>query len=160
MCFTPLFYDNNNISLRTHGPYHRHKSTKSGQLYISAHYRNGICTWPISGGPKLFILTTSVSSFARAQKMDDDTVAHHTTGASTCPALRRARHFPSTSYIFMLGVHTVSTYFYYTKAILMRRKLRNNSRTTTACGLHHTGVLNNWRKMKICKKHQIFEAIE
>jgi len=30
----------------------------------------------------------------------------------------------------MLGVYTVSTYFCYTKAILMRRKLRNNSRTT------------------------------
>jgi len=44
------------------------------------------------------------------------------------------------------------------KAILVRRKLRNNSQTTTAFVLH-TGVLNNWRKMKIYKKHQIFEAI-
>jgi len=32
----------------------------------------------------------------------------------------------------VLGVYTVSTYLCYTKAILMRRKLRNNSRTTTA----------------------------
>jgi len=55
-------------------------------------------------------------------------------------------------------VHSVHI-FYYTKAILVRRKLRNNSRTTTAFVLH-TGVLNNWRKMKICKKHQTFEAIE
>jgi len=77
---------------------------------------------------------------------------HHTTGVSTCPTLRGAKHFPSTSYFFMLGVYTVSTYFYHTKAILMRRKHWNNSRTTTAFGLHHTGALNNWGKMKICKK--------
>jgi len=70
------------------------------------------------------------------------TVAHHTTGVSTCPTLRGAKYFPSTSYFFMLGVYTVSTYFYYTKAIQMRRKHRNNSRTTTAFGLH-TGALNN-----------------
>ena len=39
------------------------------------------------------------------------TLGHRTTGVSTCPALRGARHFPSTSYFFMLGVYTVSTYF-------------------------------------------------
>ena len=50
----------------------------------------------------------------------------------------------------MLGVYTVSTYFCYTKAILVRRKLRNNSWTTIAFVLH-TGVLNNWGKMKIVK---------
>ena len=61
---------------------------------------------------------------------------------------------------FNACVYTVSTYFYYTKAKLMRRKYRDNSRTTTAFGLHHTGALNNWGKMKICKKHQTFEAIE
>ena len=70
-------------------------------------------------------------------------VGHYTTGVSTCPTLRGAEHFPSTSYFFMLGVYTVSTYFYYTKAKLMRRKYRNNSRTTTAFGHHHTGALNN-----------------
>jgi len=76
--------------------------------------------------------------------MDNHTVAHHTSGVSTCPTLRGAKNFPSTSYFFlMLGVYTVSTYFYYTKAILMRRKLRNNSPTTTAFGLHHTRGLNN-----------------
>jgi len=70
------------------------------------------------------------------------TVTHHTTGVSTCPTLRGAKHFPSTSYFFlMLGVYTVSTFFYYTKAILMGRKHRNNSGTTTAVGLHDTGVL-------------------
>jgi len=69
-------------------------------------------------------------------------VEHYTTGVSTCPTLRGAKHIPSTSYFFMLGVYTVSTYFYNIKAILMRRKLRNNSRTTTAFVLH-TGVLNN-----------------
>jgi len=93
-------------------------------------------------GAKQFTLTTAVSSFARAQKMDNHTVGHYTTGVSTLPTLRRAKHFPSTSYFFMLGEYTVSTYFCYTKAILMRRKLRNNSRTTTAFGLH-AGVLNN-----------------
>ena len=73
-----LFYNNNNdILLRTHGPYHRHKSTKSVLLYISAHYRNGVCTWPTLGGAKQFILSTAVSSFAKAQKMDNHTVGHY-----------------------------------------------------------------------------------
>ena len=58
-----------------------------------------------------FILTTAVSSFARAQKMDNHTVAHHTTSVSMCTTLRGAKHFPSTSYFFLLGVYTVSTYF-------------------------------------------------
>ena len=150
--------NNNDILLRTHDPYHRHKSTKSILLYISAHYRSGVCTWPTLGGAKQFILTTAVSSFAKAQKMDNHAVGQYTTGVSTCPTLRGARHFPSTSYFFMLGVYTVSTYFYYTKAILMRRKHRNNSWTTTAFGLH-TGALNNWGKMKICEEHQTFEAM-
>jgi len=59
----------------------------------------------------------------------------------------------------LLTLHSVHI-FYYTNAILMRRKYRHNSRTTTAFGLHHTGASNNWGKMKICKKHQTFEAIE
>jgi len=115
----PLNNNNNNILLRTHGPYHKHRSTKSGYLYISTHYRNGVCTWPTLGGAKHFILTTAVSSFTRAQKMDNHTVRHYTTGVSTCPTLRGAKHFPSSSYFFIPGVYTVSTYFYYTKAILM-----------------------------------------
>ena len=45
------------------------------------------------------------------------------------------------SYTLLTFLCLVSTYFYYTKAIRMRRKLRNNSWTTTAFGLH-TGVLN------------------
>jgi len=36
---------------------------KIGQLYISAHYRSGVCTWPTLGGAKHVILTTAVSSF-------------------------------------------------------------------------------------------------
>jgi len=76
------------------------------------------------------------------RKWINHTVGHYTTGVSMCPTLRGARHFPSTSYFFMLGVYTVSTHFYYTKAKLMRRKLRHNSWTTTTFGLH-TGVLNN-----------------
>jgi len=111
--------------------------------YTSAHIAETVFAHdPTLGGAKQFILTTAVSSFAKSQKMDNHTVGHYTTGVSTCPALRRARHFPSTSYFFMLGVYTVSTYFYYTKAKLMRSKIRNISRTTTAFGLHN-GVLNN-----------------
>ena len=93
------------------------------------------------------------------RKWINHTVGHYTTGVSTCPALRGARHFPSTSYFLCLVCTQCPHIFYYTKAILMRRKLRKNSRTTTAFGVH-TGVLNNWGKMKICKKHQAFEAIE
>jgi len=109
--------NNNDILLLTHGPYLKHRSTNCGYLYISTHYRNGVCTWPTLRGEKRFILTTAVLSFVRAQKMDNHTVAHYTTGVSTCPTLRGAKHFPSTSYFFMPGVYTVSTYFYYTKAI-------------------------------------------
>jgi len=63
-------------------------------------------------------------------------------------------------YFYMLGWYTWHTgFFYYTKAILMRREHRNNAPTTIAVGRHCTGALNNWGKMKICKKHQTFEAI-
>jgi len=87
--------NNNDILLRTHGPYHRHKSTNSVLLDISAHCRNGVSTWPTLGGAKQFILSTAASSFAKAQKMDNHTVEHYTTGVSTCPALRRARPIPA-----------------------------------------------------------------
>jgi len=40
--------------------------------------------------------------------MDKHTVGHYTTGISTCPG---SKTFPSTSYFFMLGVYTLSTYF-------------------------------------------------
>jgi len=46
----------------------------------------------------------------KAQKTDNHTVGHYTTGVSTCPALRRARPIPAL-YFFMLGVYTVFTYF-------------------------------------------------
>jgi len=48
-------------------------------------------------------------SFARSQKLDNHTVAHHTTGVSTCPTLRRAKHFPSNSYFSFYAwcVHSV-----------------------------------------------------
>ena len=60
------------------------------------------------GGAKQFILTTAVSSFAKAQKMDNHRVGHYTTGVSTCPALRGLRHFFSTSYLFIAWcVHSV-----------------------------------------------------
>ena len=88
--------------MRTHGPYHRHKSTKSGELYISSHYRNGVCTRPTLRGANRFILTIAVASLARAQKMDNHTVPHHTTSVSTCPTLRGAKDFPSTSNFFFL----------------------------------------------------------
>ena len=57
-------------------------------------------------------------------------------------SLERSKELSQHFLLFMLGVYTMSTYFCYTKAILMRRKLPNNSQTTTAFGLH-TGVLNN-----------------
>jgi len=64
------------------------------------------------GGAKQFILTTAVSSFARAQKMDNHTVGHYTTGIITCPTLRGAKHFPSTSYLFYAWcVHSVYIFF-------------------------------------------------
>jgi len=41
------------------------------------------------------------------RKWINHTVGHYTTGVSTCPTLRGAKHFPSTSYFFcMLGVYT------------------------------------------------------
>ena len=121
--------------MRTHGPYHRHKSTKSGSLYISAHYRNGVSTWPTLGGAKPFILTTAVSSFAKAQKMDNHTVGHYTTGFSTCPALRGARHFPSTSYFLCLVCTQCPHIFTTQKQYWWDANSENNSRTTTAFGL-------------------------
>ena len=54
-------------------------------------------------------------------------------------------------------VHSVHI-LYYTKATLVRRKLRNNSRTTTAFVLH-TGVLNNWGKMKFVKSIRHFKRL-
>jgi len=54
------------------------------------------------------IFTIAVSSLARAQKMDTQSVAlaHHTTGVSTCPTLRGAKHFPNTYYFFICLVGT------------------------------------------------------
>jgi len=49
---------------------------------------------------------------------------------------------------------------YYTKAMLMKNKHRNNAPETTAVGHHHTGALNSGEKVKICKKHQTFEVIK
>ena len=63
---------------------------------------------PTVGGAKQFILSTAVSSFAKAQKMDNHTVGYYTTGVSTCPTFRGARHFPSTSYFCIAWcVHSV-----------------------------------------------------
>ena len=134
--------NNNDILLRTHGPYHRHKAQKVVS-YTSAHI-----TETVFAHDQHWEEQSSLSSpqlyrhLQKHRKWINHTVGHYITGVRTCPTLREARHFPSTSYFFMCGVYTVSTYFYYTKAILMRNKLRNNSRTTTAFGFH-TGVLNN-----------------
>ena len=75
------------------------------------------------------------------RKWINHTVGHYTTGVSTFPALRRARPIPARLTFYAWCVHRVHI-FYYAKAILVRRKLRNNSQTTTAFVLH-TGVLNN-----------------
>ena len=55
--------------------------------------------------------------------------------------LERSKTLSRHLFFLLLGVYTVSTYFYNTKAVLIRRKYRNNSRTTTAFGLHHTEEL-------------------
>jgi len=47
----------------------------------------------------------------------------------------------------------------YALAILKKNKHRNNAPATTAVGHGHTGALHSGGKMKICKKHQIFEVI-
>ena len=75
------------------------------------------------------------------RKWINHTVGHYTTGVSTCPALRRARPIPALLTFLCLEC-TQCPHIYYTKAILVRRKLRNNSQTTTAI-FRHTGVLNN-----------------
>ena len=98
---------NNNILSRTHGPYHRHKITKCGKLYVNAHYRNNVCTWPILRGAKRFILTTVVSSFARAQKRDAHTVAHHTTDGCTCPTFRSKAFSQHLLLFYAWCVHSV-----------------------------------------------------
>jgi len=78
-----------------------------------------------------------------AEKVDSRTVVYYITGVITCPPLRGVKHFPNTSYFFlMLGVYTLSTYFYHTKAILIRRKHRNNTPTTIAADQYHTAALN------------------
>jgi len=41
----------------------------------------------------------------------------------------------------------------------MRREHRKIAPTTIAIDRRHIGALNNWGKIKICKKHQTFEAI-
>ena len=64
---------------------------------------------------KQFILTTAVSSFARAQKMDNHTIGHYTTSVSTCPTLRGAKHFPSTSYCFLCLVCTQCPHIFTTQ---------------------------------------------
>jgi len=82
-------------------------------------------------------------------------VRHYTTDVSTCPALRGARHFPSTSY-FLCSVCTQCPHIFATQ-----KQYWWDANSETIHGqLLHTGVLNNWGKMKICKKHQTFEAIE
>ena len=128
--------------------------------YTSAHITgNGVCSWPTLGGAKQFILTTAVSSFAKAQKMGTHTAGHYTTGVSTCPTLRGARHFPSTSYFFMLGVYTVSTYF----TTQNQCWWDVNSETIHGQLLHLFSIQECCiieEKWEIYKTHQTFEAIE
>ena len=155
--------------------------------------------------------------------MDNHTVAHHTTGVSTCPALigasgvaspeswwepknfgggkmldfrrmtlfclekhismnkmtifskiwgamalfsplvtpmRGAKHFPSTSYFFNAWcVHSVHIFLLHksnTDETQIPKQFTNNYCIwSPPCK-----ALNNWGKMKICKKHQTFEEIE
>jgi len=60
---------------------------------------------------KRFILTTAVSSFARAQKMDAYTVAHHTTVGSTCPTLRSKTLSQHILLFYAVCAHCVHYFF-------------------------------------------------
>jgi len=49
---------------------------------------------------------------------------------------------------------------YYAKATLKKNKHQDNAPATTAIGHRHARGLNNGGKIKICKRHQIFEVME
>jgi len=105
--------NNNNTLLRTRGPYHRHKNTKK---WLAIHQRTlqKRCLHMTNIGRSKAryphhscIVIRKMDNHSKwintlAQKMDNHTLAHHTTGISTCPTLRGAKHFPSTSYFFSL----------------------------------------------------------
>ena len=81
-----------------------------------------------------YIITTTLSSFTRAQKLFCHTAAHCIIGVCAWPTLRGAKHFPITSYFFcawfekkhfltflcLVCIHC-ALIFYYTEAILMKR---------------------------------------
>jgi len=89
-------------------------------------------------GAKRFILTTAVSSFARAQKMDTHTVAHHTTGVSTCPTLRGAKHFPAllTFQSLVCSLHSVHIF-------LLHKS--NTDETIHGQLLHLVSIQERWK---------------
>ena len=97
---------------------------------ISAH------EWPIhqyrpqkSHVGRSLVITTTVLLFKRAQNMDSHTVAYYITSVSTHPTLRGVKHCTKTcSFFYAWCVHIVHM-FYYTIAILMKRKDQNNSWT-------------------------------
>jgi len=226
---TSTIYYNNSL-LQTRGLYkrdHRHKSTKNGEPHSSA-LQNRFCTWPTWRGAKHFIITTTVLSFTRAQKM----VSHRVAQCRSMFAHDQLWEEQNTltallTYVSLVCTHCPHIFLQHksnSDEMWTPKQLSNNhcnvfqpsccsgtfrkclccswnpmrwskclycyNRTelwlrisslaisvcfgplaatrgtpvekhwTTAFGLHHTGALNNWGKMKICKKHQIFEAIE
>jgi len=89
--------------LRTRGPYHRHKSTKK---WLAIHQRTLLkrCLHMTNTGRSKAVYPHHSCIVYRhsRRKCINHTVGHCTTGVSTCPTLRGARHFPSTSYFLCL----------------------------------------------------------
>ena len=106
------------------------------------------------------VITSTASSFTRAQKVVSHTVAHYRFGVCTCLSSRGAKHFNMTS-LCVLGLYTLHTHF------LLHKSNTYETRTPKPCissfcswvSRHHRGALNNWGIMQICKKHQTFEQI-
>jgi len=133
-----LFYNNNSL-LQTRGPYrrdHRHKSTKmvSHTVAVSVlHMSNMERSKTLYQHHNCIVINKSTKWLVITEP-------HCRIDVWTCPTLRGAK----TLQHFLLFVRLVCTHcphvFYYTKAILVRRENRNNSPTTTAFGIHHTGL--------------------
>ena len=107
-----------------------------------------------------YIITTTLSSFTRAQKLFCHTAAHCIIGVCTWPTLRGAKHFPITSYFFCAWfVYIAHSFFTTQKQLLVRRTPKQCTNKYYSWSPAYRSV-EYLRKIKICKKHQTFEAIE
>ena len=86
--------------MRTGGPHHKHKSTKLFSC-ISAHITETVLAHDQHWEEQSCLSSPQLYRHSQEhRKWINHTVGHYTTGVSTCPALRGARHFPSTCYFF------------------------------------------------------------